>query len=294
MSFGIEDRGKEGFPDGDVAPVMDGALLQEVSDRLGRVGLSGAAGVEEQLEAMDVFWETLGRFVPELDDEQMDRLDEAVRSHPARRVLPTPLLDISELKAVAERARGFPRQNLNPDNSVLWLPGENQASGRLIRNPRGVTQDKDMDLGLFYKTPGRKLTDREGFMTDMLQRGRAVAEDGTVWVFPVLDVRIRNSGRRGAPAMECFKRNDPVVTTEVLVTKQLLHQALGMTASGRYLEFANGGVYSLKEDGTPQRLHFAPGVHWAGKERRIGIYYKRARGRGHHIHYGFTPATSGL
>lgn len=294
MSLLEDGERKESLPPSEPMSAATTEQVQELSDRLGTLGLSGAAGVEDQLEAMDVFWETMGRLVPDLDDEQMDRLDEAVQSYPDRRLIPTPLLDVNELEIVAENARVFQGEGFDPDSPVLWLPGENQASGRLIRNPGSITQDKGVELGLFYKTPGRELTDREGFIKDMVQRGRAVVEDGVAWIFPIMDVRIRNSGRPGASATECFKRTDSVVTAEALITKQLLHQAHGRTPSGRYLEFANGGVYSLDEYDGPQKLHFAPGVHWAEEQRRIGLYYKRAWGRGHHMHYRFTPAESGL
>jgi len=231
--------------------------------------------VEQQLDVMVKFWGRLGFNVPKLSTEQRRVLESVTAARPDWRVVPTPLLDLNGRQEVAERAKlvflnaetGFGR------NAALWTPDENWTYGKLLRSREGVIKEGRDSYGLGYKTPdGKVAIGQTAYAAALWQAGETVVgEDGKIWTFPVMDVRVR-SERTSTSAGELLKKVDPIVTPESLITTQLLHQAARNPNSTWEVDFANEAVYKLGKKGEAVAPVRVASVVWNPYARQVNLY----------------------
>ncbi|MEK7059422.1 MAG: hypothetical protein AAB971_01555 [Patescibacteria group bacterium] len=251
--------------------------------------------VLDQLEVVTEFLSKLGHKVPELTKAQQLNLLSRIEDNPSRRVMPTPLLDIKGRRALAERAKELPGQKFNPAYDALWTPGEGSVYGKLLNDPESVVRDDGKDYGLLYKTANGEVVSREAYVASLIESGQAaLAEDGTIWTFPVMDVRVRSERTYGT-AGNLHEQVDPIVAPESLLATQLLHQANGAPNSAwawAAVDFANEAVYELDKKGNAKALVYVAGVGWYPYDRQVGLSYWGAgsrRGR-----FGVRGAESGI
>ena len=229
-------------------------------------------GASDQLSTMREFWNTLGREVPELSAEQQGDLEVKLATHPDRRVVPTPLLSLMERKQTVETAKVFRKNQFSPTSSAIWTPDESWLYGKLLVNPEATVQDGKKSYGMLYKTDANgTLVKREAYIAGLVASGKAVTSpDGTVWVFPVMDVQT-NAPRTREYASKLHAKVSPTMTPEALITMQLLQQANGTPNSRWEPDFANEAVYELDKHDAPKALVRAAGVLWNPDGRRVRL-----------------------
>ena len=226
--------------------------------------------VTEQLSVMGEFWGKLGHVVPELSEDQQAKLAKVAEAHPLHRVVPTPLLSLAERKAVAEKARSFPGQKFSTSDDALLTPDESWVYGKLLRNPESTVEEGRKSYGLRYKTEDGGLVSRSEYVAHLKENGQAVeAEDGTVWTFPVMDVRVHTKRTRDT-AGNLHKLVDTIATPESLVATQLLHQANGTPNPQWEVDFANEAIYELtsKREATKKLVGVAS-IRWYPDRCRV-------------------------
>lgn len=192
-----------------------------------------------QLAIMREFWDRFGYSVPGLSEPQQAKLTYIANLHPSCRVVPTPLLTINGRQALIHRASepaDQPPEMLDKTltyNQLLINPGEDISIGR-------------NSFGLRYKTLVDGVVNREEYLTSLKAAGQTItAEDGTVWTFPVMDVRVRNRRTKGLVSRLLLESVDPTVTTEALIATRLLHLINGERSDKQMVDIANEAVYEL-------------------------------------------------
>lgn len=283
-SRGLEVPGAVGATATQAAGVEADGLNAEQRAFQGRVGsfLDPEEKVEagDQLAVTTEFWHKLGLVTPQLSSEQVAALAAKAEQNPDKRIVPTPLLDLAGRKAVAERARSFPGQQLNNRVDALWAPDTSWLYGKLLADPESVVKEGRDSYGLRYKTPEGEVVGRADYITALKEAGQAVvAEDGTVWAYPVMDVRV-NSPRTRDTAANLFEAVNATVAPESLITMQLLHQANGSPNTDWEVDFANEAVYELDKKGNPKALVSVASVDWYPYDRQMDLYDWGADGRG--------------
>jgi hypothetical protein len=228
----------------------------------------------DQLSLMSEFWGKLGHKVPELSTDQRGALAKVVAAHPERRVVPAPLLDLSGRKAIAEQAKAFPGAKLKPRREALRVPGPSWTYGKLLSDPESAVKYGRSSYVLRYKTPNGEVVGREAYVSALKSAGQAVeAEDGTTWVYPVMDVqaRIKRKYTYGHTQHESV---DPIATVESLIATQLLHQANGTPKhlwSKLEMDVSNEAVYKLDKKGGQSILMSVACVNWGVVDRQIHL-----------------------
>ncbi|MBW3569250.1 hypothetical protein KY385_03930 [Candidatus Parcubacteria bacterium] len=224
-------------------------------------------GAKQQLELMKSFWARLGYQVPALDTEQRaEELEEAIAENPHLRIIPHPLLNHEGHCGIAEAAKTYFRRNqFDPDYHPLWAPdtGELYGYGELIIDPDNVIEsDKRYSMG--YQYGDAVIIGQREWAEAMIEAGKAVeAEDGTVWLFPVTDVRSKSEriyDETGKPREED--------TQGALIARQLLYQANGTPNSDRVDFATNEAVYELYENGD-KKLQCLVSVRWDPVDLRV-------------------------
>lgn len=301
---GTEARSPQGVWDAAVAHnagslAMGAAHEAEIDDSLFTVGirefLSGdPLNVGEQLNTMNELWQRLDLAPPSLDDSQLRRIQGRVEAHPDRRVVAVPLLDFAGRKAVAERAKtAFPAAKFGR-SEALWTPDEGWAHHALLRNPEATDKVGGHTYGLRYHTADGVMCQSD-LRAKLKGDGQAVtAKDGTLWLFPVMDVRVQGP-RQNARADSLHRQADITQVPDSLLTMQLLHQANGTPNPNWVVDFTNAAVYRLGERGKPVDVVGVVGVHWDpyGHQIRLGYWWNTAED--HPVsHYGVRSAESGL
>jgi hypothetical protein len=215
-----------------------------------------------QLSLMRHFWHRLGHKLPDLSTDQHDALTKAVEAHPDRRVVPAPFLYLAGRSAIAERARAFPAAKFKPGREALKVPGLSYTYGRLLRDPESTVQYGRTAYGLRYKTPSGEVVGREAYIAALMEAGQAIeANDGTTWVFPIIDPRVRIKSNYNH-ALNLHHPVNPVVTPEALIAAQLLYQAKGTPNRRWQIDIANEAVYKLDKTGNPGAVIGVAGVDW--------------------------------
>ncbi len=227
-------------------------------------------GAKDQLTLMREFWNDLGYVVPDLSSEQETRLEATVDSSLGSRVVPTPLLDLTgRMHVAASASELFKKNSFHPDCEALRAPGTSYTYGKLMANPESTVKVGRKEYGLRYKTPDGEIVSRASYIESLVSAGQAVvAEDGTVWTFPVMDVRMRAPRTRNYAA-KLLERISAVSTPESLITMQLLHQANGTPNSEWEVDFANEAVYELDKNGKLVALVSVTSVDWDPDSRQL-------------------------
>ena len=246
----------------------------------------------EQLNTMHEFWQKLGLAAPALNQEQLERVQAKLETRPDRRVVPVPLLDLNGRKAVAERAKtAFPDSKFNSGYEALWTPDESWTYGKLLRDPESTVKDGRKSYGLRYHTEDGVLS-RSELVGKLKASGQAIeAEDGTVWLFPVMDVQVE-SPREYARADKLHATADITQVPEAPLTMQLLHQANGTPNANWSVDFTNEAVYELDKKGNPVAPVYVAGVFWYPLGRRVRL--DRWDAGGMYGDFGVRGAESGL
>jgi hypothetical protein len=245
---------------------------------------------------MDAFYGRLDKTPPKLTESQLDTLRVALAANPGKRIVPTPLLDLEGRQAITESARNLPCQQFNPNEAALWVPEEGAFYGKFLRNPDRVeakNNDISMTYGLRYKTIDGQLTGRRGYINSLLETGQAViAEDGSVWTYPLTDVHVQNE-RTEDTAAHLHDVVDPLASPELLIVTNLLHQTSGKINRDWWLDVANEAIYELEEDAVAARaLYRVANVHFDmnnGQLRLAGLDNNDRTGR-----FGIRATKSGL
>jgi hypothetical protein len=208
--------------------------------------------LDAQLAITTELYAQLGYTPPELDDSQKARLQKTLEANPGKRVVPTPLLDLEERIAIVDKAEDLPAQQFDTDHAhLLWVP-EAGLYRILLDDPESKhTDDRDprITYGLRYKIGDGTITDRAGYI-DWLKRTEQAVEDehGTVWTYPVSEVQVQ-SERTNTTAGDLHDAVDPIVSPELLIVTQLLHQANGTPDAKWQSDFANEAIYAYYELG---------------------------------------------
>jgi hypothetical protein len=210
--------------------------------------------LDAQLEITTELYSQLGYTPPELDDSQKATLQKTLEANPGKRVVPTPLLNLEERIAIVDRAQDLPAQQfdtdrLADDGHLLWVP-EAGLYRKLLDDPDSTyTDDRDprITYELLYKIGDGDVTDRAGYI-DWLKRTEQAVEDeyGTIWTYPVSEVQVK-SDRTDTTAGDLHEAVDPLVSPELLIVTQLLHQANGTPDSKWQSDFANEAIYAFYE-----------------------------------------------
>jgi hypothetical protein len=243
----------------------------------------------EQMDTMSEFWGAVGYTIPELDAEQNAKLESVITTSPDKRILPTPLMSLEERKAAAEKARTFTDHQFGDDYQALWAPTDIWTYGKLLRDPEGIVGD---GFAMRYRTTDGSLVGRGSYIDGLLAAGQAVqAEDGTVWTFPVMDVRV-HSERAGATAGALYDEVDPIATPESLIALNILHQANGTPNGSWEPDFSNEATYEVEPSGEVKALSRPVSVVWDAGNQRIGLYSWKVERQS--THFGRRPTVSGL
>jgi hypothetical protein len=229
-------------------------------------------GVTEQMSFMQSFWGKLGYEPPALTADQLNGLQSALRAAPGLRVVPTPLLPLSERKAITAKTNDLLPKKFTFELE-LWAPDDTWEFAELLRDPQSTVEKDGTGYGLRYRLPSGLLVDRATYVEELKTGGHAIeVEDGTVWTFPVMDVRPqtqRTSGEAGDVYTDVAAVNSP----ESLLTIQLLHLMNGSANSGNWeLNLANEVVCELNEEDNPKALAYIASIAWLkawGKAERI-------------------------
>jgi hypothetical protein len=204
--------------------------------------------LDAQLEITTELYDQLGYTPPELDDSQKATLAKTLEANPGKRVIPTPLLDLDERITITDMGQGLPAQQFDTDHPhALWTP-EGGLYGNLLSNLDGAyTNDKDprISYALRYKTTDGVVTDRAGYIEWLKETDQAIEDDnGTVWTYPVSEVQVK-SERTNTTAGDLHEAVDPIVSPELLIVTQLLHQANGTPDPNWQSDFANEAIYAF-------------------------------------------------
>jgi hypothetical protein len=202
-------------------------------------------------------------------------------------------LDVQGRKDIADRARSaFPSHKLTSSGPALAIPGESDIYGQLLRDPDGKVKDDSDSYGLVFRLPdGGQVVGRTNFVDAMLENGQAIsAENGIVWIYPVMDVRV-SSPRSLGDEGELYKKVDPTVTPDSNLSVQLLHQAAGTPFIGLNVDFANEAVFQLDNHGNPKDFVHAAAMCWSGYRRvQLGLW----RGNNRYGNFGVRAAKSSI
>ncbi|MEI9914314.1 MAG: hypothetical protein WDN66_05075 [Candidatus Saccharibacteria bacterium] len=228
-----------------------------------------------QLEVMGEFWNTLGFKVPELSDEQKTSIEQELAEHPDRRVIPTPLLHLEARKALVQASRDeFAKNEFAQTGDPLWTSDKGWIYGELLADPETDVKVGSTTYGMRYKTVTGGIVKRAEYIDNLKAAGQAIVdEEGTIWAFPVMDVRVkspRNSTSLAARSL--YSEVRPTATPESLIAMQLLHQANGTPNPDWEVDFANEAVYELKKNGDLKGLVSVAGVRWLPGERRVRLH----------------------
>lgn len=232
----------------------------------------------DQFETMADFWSELGLDVPRLTLTEQQKLSQSLETYPDRRVMPVPLLDLDSRQAMAEQAKTALPGNRFGSSVALWTPGESSIYGKLLRDPEATVKDGRNSYGLRYHTEDGVIT-RSELVAKLTESGQAItAEDGTVWLFPVMDVRVK-SPRQYTRAEALHRQAGITQIPESLITMQMLHQVNGTPNPDGEVDFTNEAVYELdKKAGAVAPVRVA-GVRWYPDDRQVDLDTWRAGGR---------------
>jgi hypothetical protein len=225
----------------------------------------------EQLNIMSEFWQKLGLTAPVLNKEQLKRVRGKLEAHPDRRVVAVPLLGLNDRKAVTEQAKNaFPHSKFNSGYAALWAPDESWTYGKLLRDPESTVKEGRKSYGLRYSTEGGAVS-RSELVETLKESGRAVeADDGTVWLFPVMDVQVQ-SPREYARADKLHAAADITQVPEAIITMQLLHQANGTPNPNWHVDITTEAVYELDKKGNPVAPVSVASGGWDPSGRQVGL-----------------------
>lgn len=234
------------------APVTIEAPETELEQRLPDfLNPSVELDVSDQLATMKEFWSALNVHVPELDAEQEATLESVLAANPDRRVVPSPLLDLNGRKQIAEDAKvSFGKADLHARPEAFWTPDEQWVFSKLLDDPESTIEEGKASYVLGYKTPaGEVVGGREAYKAALIESGKAVvANDGTVWVFPVMDVQIR-APRTLDSAGHLYDKVSATATPESHITMHLLQHANGTPSPDWEPDFVNEAVYEIDKKG---------------------------------------------
>lgn len=269
------------------------AFTQELGDFLDSE--STELSVEAQLETMGRFWDKLGLTVPALSEEQEAKVEATLEVNPGKRVVPTPLLDFMDRVALTGYSKQqFPRNRFHELHQSLWTPDKSTLYGQLLQDPNSIVKQGRDSYGLFYKAPGSVApVNRQAYTEALLEAGEAVeGSDGTIWTFPVMDVRVRTP-RTYASAGELYEQIDSTETPESLVVTQILHQAAGNPNPTWEVDFANEAIYKVNKHGKPVGAPVGvASVRWNPDRRQVNSDAWNADVRGDN--FGLRGAVSGI
>lgn len=321
--------------------VLDTFSQQELEEALRRRNAEAASGEEgfqagiedffnpevtidvaSQLAIVSDFWIKMGYEVPILGRGQ-SQLEETLKAHPGRRVVPAPLLSFGERTAMVENARSLPGRNpidaADPAFS-LQTPGTwHDAYGQLLRDPQGIAQEgyiKPSRHALRYKTPSDEMVSRKVYEGALLEGGQAVeGTEDTIWTFPVMDVGRENTGeqdgqgnRVATRAESLFDSIEPTATPESLLTVQVLRRLgaepredftvtetpEGVEAKPKDIttDFANEFIYRVGRRGDIKKLAQMVSVVWDPARRQLSgkAWFKEIAWK----HFGVRDTVSGI
>jgi len=237
----------------------------------------------EQLTTMVDFWNKLGVTIPTVSEEQMDSLQDAIEANPHKRLVPTPLSPrlLEARLQMTEKAREvFPEQQFveDKDISALCTPDTDRAYGQALVDPEANINRDGNYAKLIYKIDDGNYVGRSEYLESLVASAdTAEAEDGTTWVFPLMNVQVR-SPRDRQRADEHFFKASHVETPESLIAMQLLHQANGTPNPKLEVDFANEALAKTNEEGelilddndNPILLRVAS-VSWGPGGRQVGL-----------------------
>ncbi|MHB1864764.1 MAG: hypothetical protein ACYCPS_01185 [Candidatus Saccharimonadales bacterium] len=195
-----------------------------------------AISADDQLAFMNQFWQRLGYQLPSIGDEVTD-LNSKVE--PNKRLVPSLLLSVSELKSVAETARiSFSHHNFNPalpalmvDTAIPEIPENSLARYRVSHN------------GTY-----RNLTDYLNFM----ESGLTVRGRQSYWTFPILDIGFQQPA--DVTVGELLGQIDPFLSMESMIAVQLLKQAAGVHATNLQADLVNEVILDAPDSTEPTRV----------------------------------------
>lgn len=262
---------------------------QTLQDRIGdflnpKVPMS----LDEQLATVTELWGTLtDRKMPALDENQKAAIDRVLQANPTRRVMPSPFLSFEDRKDIAEKARTFVGARFTTDFDALWAPDETKLLGKLLRNPEDVAEEGGKSYVLRYRLPGSKqVAGRTDFIQALARDGHSVeAEDGTPWVYPIMDVRIK-SPRSYEKAGNLLTSVEATIISESLIAMHLLHQANGTPNTDSEVDFANEAVYKLGRNGSIKGVEGGVGVAYNPSSQQISLGFYDAGLRGVSVRLG--------
>lgn len=208
--------------------------------------------LDDQLELMGLFLAERGRTIPTLDADEKLSISAQLSARPGHRVIPTPLLDLNgrrELATAHQEALG-----IEQDGKAFLVNGQYRYRYDMqMGSPDRIHRDDGWStFRLGYKTPSGEVLPYDEYTQTLLESGQAKrSEDGTIWIFPVIEVQNIDTRNNTQDGRELTENPDlHASNAETLMVIQLLHLANGTASEERFRDITNEGIYYVNSDGS--------------------------------------------
>lgn len=220
-----------------------------LAEYLSRMIAPGEVSAAEQLDTMDVFWQSLDQSMPQPTLNQHSEIYGLLEANSGKRVVVFPFnerFDQGErhMVDIAERVKGQVPERFS-DHRALSTPSHGpQLDGwKYPVTPHADGPGHKTDF--LYKTPSGELASRSDYLTAMAEAGRVlVSEKGDTWIYAVIDISPDTT--RAATEASVSDLHELVAADnvpEALVTMRLMHQMAGVEAAPLTADVANEIAY---------------------------------------------------
>jgi hypothetical protein len=207
----------------------------------------------EQLETMDLFWNRMGLNTPRLSLARQVNLAEAASTYPDRSILVTPLSSVEERVEIADTVKELFPGAFGSDHPALEVAQPTGTFGKLLLDPESTwtdTRDPSDITAIRYKTWNGDIVSSKRYRELALDLGKALAWQGRVWTYVMVDVRLEPEPQ-GGKVGELFEQVDPSLQPEHLIDIHLLHALTGRFNKHWRYDITNEGLYKVDSDGNP-------------------------------------------
>jgi hypothetical protein len=242
-----------------------------LAEHLSRMIAPGEVSPAEQLDTMDVFWQSLDQVMPAPTARQEEEMHALLEANSGRRLVIFPFNE--------HFARGEERLKDTAERAKTQVPGRFTAHDALTTPFYGPEFDgwkyqvaphasgPGAGIHFRYKTPEGRMATRPDYLTAMAESGRVLVNaEGDTWMYAVMDISADAS--RAASTASVADLHELVAADnvpEALITMRLMHQMAGVEAPPLTADVANEVAYV----GRSQSDHVS--VTTVAFDSRVGI-----------------------